>query len=842
MDFKGINLKKFGIILLVLLAVGVCFSDYIEAFGVEVKPDSNKTYVCYDRSNGNFIGTASSASGCKSQGYGQTSVKLIDDVYAYCVNWKLKYYSNSSYVVDDSWKINSKNAIMAGYVINKVNSQGFSSNKAYGRTGAALNTFFADNVNDKGSYDYSSNSEISGYLNDASSYYNSIKGYLTTSLPSPTLTTSNSGVLNYDATNGKYFSGKINISGLVANYGGSNDIVSYTITARASDGSSVDLCTNANGTGCKTGSVDISNRSSDYSFYIFVSGNETFAGKSIVVSIKGNNKSTYYSSILYDDKANDDAQKLLKITDYTISRTVNKSVTLTAPDLVNHRIHAYKVDENGDNLEGATLEIYKGDTSGSPVATNNGNGYDVTYSTPMVAEGNDDFFNFDYYLVEKKAPSGYIVNSSPIKIFEKGTTNSGATLTCYLSSDNGSLQAVNEEYCYPERYVYKCKHPSTSELIDVDASGNCPIIPNEGLEPNGSSDGGVVETQGSDQNVNTEAIGDEIYDVMAAYTKVCYNKEKSQISEVDYCSNKGSYTKVWNGGNGNISIKKPNTKNLVKISKKDITGDKEIVGASLKVCASATYRVDGNNCVAAKTVDGVSMSWISDEVAHSIYGLAAGDYYIVEVTPPNGYIQAKIATEFSINEKGEVTTGGKTITYNDFVANNSSIVIENTLSEFSISKKDITTSKELPGATISICRTYKNDEGESSLLVDQYTGDCVEAVLADGTVATWKSGNEAKIIRGLASGTYYLVERIAPTDYSTAESILFTLNSDGTVSDSKGNNISDKKIVMYDEPLVNKKTGNISMYIVIGVLVGCATIGVLTYMYLRKVGIFKKRV
>ena len=837
MFFKRVNKKVWGFSLFSLLfLVMIVYSvDMAKAATVEVGQDADKTYVCFNRKTGVFTDTASSAAGCKEQGYGQSSVKIINNDYAYCVNWKLKYKSDSKYEAVSSWKDTSENAIKAGFLINyiqEVNGSGYDKNKAYSNAAATLNTLFATKENDSGSYNFSSNSEFSGYLSKADNYYKEVKSYMTKTLPKPTISVDGNPVLSYDDGIEKYFSSKITIGNLYKTYGGDNDIVTYTLSAKAGN-NSVSICSDASGKDCKTGDVSICRDASGndcdvtisekntHSFYIFVDKTSVNEGASITVNIKGSNKSTYYSSVLYDDTVYENTQKLITLKEIPYSRSTNNSEKLLVPGLNNHWIHAYKVDENGDNLEGATLEIYKDVVSGNPVASNNGSGYDVTYTTPTVTDGEDDFYNHDYWLVEKKAPSGFIIGTEPIKIYTKGV-GGGTGLVCYfVDSETGvRTEEKDQEHCYPEKYEYMCQHTTTDDLEPVEEDGNCKTTTSE------------VEPLNNDNEYGINAVENEI-ELNSVYKKVCYNKVEGKISEIDYCSNKGSYTKVWNGGDGNINIKKPNTKNLVKISKQDMANDEELIGASLKVCTENSYNDAGIKCDAGTTVDGIVMSWVSDDTPHSIYGLAVGTYYIVEETPPSGYLQATIATEFSINEKGEVTTGGKTITYDNFVTDNASIVIGNKITEITISKQDMATSKELPGARLSICRTYE-ENGEIQMLVDQYSGDCIEAVLAGGEIATWVSTNKPKEIKGLEPGTYYLVERIAPTDYSTAESILFTLKSDGTLVDKDGVSISDKKITMKDEPIEDKKTGSFSTYVVLGIVLVTLILGGGSYYYINK--------
>ena len=84
-----------------------------------------------------------------------------------------------------------------------------------------------------------------------------------------------------------------------------------------------------------------------------------------------------------------------------------------------------------------------------------------------------------------------------------------------------------------------------------------------------------------------------------------------------------------------------------------------------------------------------------------------------------------------------------------------------------ISKQDVTTGKELPGATLQI--------------IDE-NGNVVEE---------WVSTNEAHFIEGklTAGKEYTLKEIIAPEGYEITNGIKFTVNADGTVTE----------VVMYDE-------------------------------------------
>ena len=89
--------------------------------------------------------------------------------------------------------------------------------------------------------------------------------------------------------------------------------------------------------------------------------------------------------------------------------------------------------------------------------------------------------------------------------------------------------------------------------------------------------------------------------------------------------------------------------------------------------------------------------------------------------------------------------------------------------EISISKKDITNSKELAGASLEL----RNEKGE--------------------LIYAWISTDESFIIKdGLEAGKYTLTEILAPEGYElNKESVTFTVNADGTVNGD---------IVMYNKP------------------------------------------
>ena len=171
----------------------------------------------------------------------------------------------------------------------------------------------------------------------------------------------------------------------------------------------------------------------------------------------------------------------------------------------------------------------------------------------------------------------------------------------------------------------------------------------------------------------------------------------------------------------------------VKISKKDITTKNELPGATLVI-------KDANGNVKA--------SWTSTNEPKYIEGLAAGNYTLCETQAPAGYVLATECIKFKVKADGTVAS---VVMYNKKQ--------DTKVTKVKISKKDITTKEELPGATLVI----KDSNGKE--------------------VEKWVSTNEPKYIEGLAAGNYTICETQAPTGYVLAtECIKFTVKEDGTMS------------------------------------------------------------
>lgn len=785
------------------------------------------TGVCYY-----FNHTTGAYSTTGSGDVGRDCIKKIGNKYAYCTQYRLHIDSNTGYTKDGNWKSDSKKAIVAGMIIDEVNKK-YDGTQAYAMTAAVINTYFNKALNSGSSRNfYSTNKTIKGIYDDVMSKYKNVVLSKNISKPSFKVTDS---VLNY-VSGSTYISDKITLSGLKEYVGESSDKVSYTLSASSTKGT-VNFCTYSNGTGCKS-TVSFKGRKDDYPFYIKVDGAD--ANSTVTVNVKGSNSSNYPTSERYIKTG---SQNLIIGGDFDVKRSTSQSVQLTIPSTTNHRIVGYKVDESGELLNGSSLEIYKDDANNTNnlLASNKDGNSTVSYTSPTTATSDNDFFKHNYYLVEKSSPDGYALDPKSTKTsiytYDPNVNPNTNSVKCYYSSENDATKEVDIERCNFSSYEYKCQASTGGDPINLSDKENCDFTkPDTGDSSGDTSTGGNTESGGTTDNTpsaGSEAGGTTTGETetpttpKVTYEKICYNNtSKKKVDDETFCSEKDKYIKV-SKSSGNIAITKVNVKNNIKISKRAITGDNEVEGATLKICTAATYKDSKEKCEPAKTISDVEMTWISSSTPVEFNGLKQGDYYIVETTPPSGYVIATSATPFNINAAGEVSSGNQTVKDNW-------IIIKNKLNSLTISKTDVANNKELPGATISICSTYTDENGNVKTLDDQYTNECIPVILADGTEATWTSTDQPKVISGLPSGTYYLVEKIAPKGYSTAESIIFTMKSDGTLTDKDGKSLANNKLTMHDKKIQEVKTGMDKLYKVLAILLTVAVLGGVSYYLIIK--------
>ena len=171
-----------------------------------------------------------------------------------------------------------------------------------------------------------------------------------------------------------------------------------------------------------------------------------------------------------------------------------------------------------------------------------------------------------------------------------------------------------------------------------------------------------------------------------------------------------------------------NKTTAIEISKTDITGEKELVGAKLTV-------TDENN----EVID----SWVSTEKTHKIEGLVVGkEYTLKEEIAPNGFV---VATE--IKFKVENTAEIQKVTMIDKVV--------------TMTKQDIG-GNEIEGAELQVI-------DEDNNVVDE-----------------WTSTKEPHRINNLVEGkTYTLIEQYAPDGFVISNEVKFTVTTDKETQEVK---------------------------------------------------------
>lgn len=213
-----------------------------------------------------------------------------------------------------------------------------------------------------------------------------------------------------------------------------------------------------------------------------------------------------------------------------------------------------------------------------------------------------------------------------------------------------------------------------------------------------------------------------------------------------------------------------NIETRVEISKVDATDSKEIVGAHLVI-------KDSNN--------NIKHEWDSDGTTHIVTPmLEPGKYTLTETQAPEGYQMSSEEISFEVKADG--------------------VTIKKTMKNYPdkyvcISKQDVATEKELPGASLVL----KDSKGNTR---DEWN---------------WVSSDTPYLLK-LEPGKYTLTETQAPEGYVLSEeTVEFTVEEDGTVKEP---------VIMYNEKKVEPvSTGSTLIYF--AWIIGAAAIGYSIYYF-----------
>lgn len=821
--------------------------------------------------------------------------KKLDGSIAYCAQFGKKVPSNGvSYSILTGTNAYQKDAFVAGQIITIGRSK-YSGQEQYLYISEALNCYFKYNGYYSAACSDSKISGLVSTAQGYVANYKYTSGSSSSSLPSVNVSYSAALNVDSDASTSSnmiYKSGNVVISGInstkygsVSTANTSSTVPSYTLSISSSaSGSTAQLC---NSSGCLSNGDKIK---ANGTYYIKVTKGGA-SGGSVTLKINGSNNSTYPSAKRWYYTSG--TQRLVTNTSVTITRKVSASATFKYSDVDKYSVSISKVDDSGEILPGASLRLFtaadkNGKTDTVTLCQTSASDEKASCSKSGLTEYDNYKYTSGRYICysESTTPSGYIsidtkceaINlSSATKYYRVNVSTSdeeyvsqseytkavsyeqGTDLQYKFNTDDGVQYNTSKtlyKYTYsdgrsPEYKTTNEEHRHVTNSENGDSEKEEWYIENE--------DGSVV-------NITVSLIEG---------TLVCYNETAGENTNTDYCSGDYSYSYIaFSSGSAVFNV--GNSLNYVNISKRSITGTDEISGAKLSIykaengtCSStlATSKkfvyseyngVEGSdgtsgsdsgedssgntNTSGSETTDvdteegneaggdiaTEGLSWLSSDTSVIVYGLAPGSYCLQEEVAPKGYKKTTTVVQFSMDENGKVTTDSK----DNYDEESNTLFLTNDLTNLSVSKTDVATGKELPGAELSICETNE-DNGKIEMSVDDM-GDCTVVSLASGKLASWTSTDEPYKIEGLRSGTYYLVEKTAPDGYSTAESVLFTLKEDGTLVDANGASLANNKLVMQDSLIKDVKTGDLPIIIIF--IIAFIAFGGFLYYYNGKSG------
>ena len=779
-------------------------------------------------------------------------------------------YKDTNCYGSNNWmtgKVHEKDLIIGGKIVDYIRSKVSGKNARYVRSVMALNTYFYSlkvyestdftSSNSKGKckkapsgtvtcgvVSSSLKSDIKKYISegksDAADVITALKGI---NKPKITVPTSTTLVRNKKKNGDVYYLSKPFKIEADPTKLATGDAVSTSVSVSKLAGTTVQIC-NSNGANC---SSSVSGAGT-YTVMVTLTSGDNVSGN-INVTVTSSATLTYGKINVLCRNAKTKSNQAVSVYGKETKNFSTKNTLVLKVPTAEKELEILKVDENNEPISGASFKLY--DASGTELSLT-ASGASFKYKST------DSLLGKEFNIVEVTAPKGYKISSSRKVEFP---TKDGTS--CYkLASDGETMEEVQgsdaSNYCDS---IKKCL--VDGEVKDVkDGDTTCANYLPE--TPTTGDTTGESTTEGTDDGTTTTDTTEQPQEQHTS-TPVC-TVNNNQV-DMKYCEDPDLYSSVTVNGNS-VLFTFPNVLTDVTISKKDVTGKEEVPGAHLKICTEAEYKKSGNDCTKTQNIKGADLEWVSDVEPKEWSGIGAGKYYIIETLPPSGYKLISTATEFTIDSEGNVKIGNTTMPED-------TIVINNALTEVTISKTDIVTTKELPGAKISICQadlkenigkdenananvndileesdddstdestettetsgtttttetTTSSDESndDESTNPNDYgvvyasDGECLTADLADGSEATWVSGDKPHTVKGLPMGTYYLVEVTAPYGYDIAEKILFKMNAKGELTDIAGNSLKDNKIVMKDAPIKQVKTGNSALIVaVIGALV-----------------------
>ena len=301
-----------------------------------------------------------------------------------------------------------------------------------------------------------------------------------------------------------------------------------------------------------------------------------------------------------------------------------------------------KVDEDGNNLAGATLQILDSNNAVVEEWTSTTEAHEIIGELELGEQ---------YKLHEVSAPTGYI----------KGQDQ---TFTLSKTDNNKVVTMVNKK--------------TSVKIKKVDISDNSALA------------GATLQILDNNQVVEEWTSTTEAYEIKGLTIGKEYTLKETAApagyliaANITFTINEAgritTTAPTTTGTNGETIILLKDRQSKVKISKTDKTSGNLLAGATLQI-------LDNNQVVE---------EWTSTTEPHEIEGLTAGkEYTLRETTAPEGY---KLAadTKFTIDETGRITTTGTT-------SSDGTLIVKDEKTKVKINKVDVSSGEALQGAHLQI--------------------------------------------------------------------------------------------------------------------------------------------
>ena len=405
-------------------------------------------------------------------------------------------------------------------------------------------------------------------------------------------------------------------------------------------------------------------------------------------------------------------------------------------------IKLHKVNENGENLQGAEFEVVR-DRSGAVV------GKLTTDSNGNANLG--DLLRDDYTIREVTPPTGYDKLTEEIKI---GSQDFG-------TDKSVSREIVNKKTVTEQDVTFKKVDPNGKEIPGAQLK----IYKGDHVD---QEEAPVADWTSEENTSKVIKLSPGTYTLTEANAPAGYQYVEDITFTVGANGTvalvkKGAEDTVQAAGSIlTITDKEDNSPKAITFSKVNLGGT-EIAGAQIKIFKG--------NKAQGQAVE----SWTSEANQPKEINLEPGTYTFHEEAAPTGYLKVTDIT-FQVKHDGtvEVTNVGE----KDSKGENNKVVTDGATLKVTDkdddSERDVTikkvdpNGKEIPGAKLKL-----------------YKGSRIRPEAKP--LAEWTSeANASKVVK-LAPGTYSLKESLAPAGFVAVEDVKFTVHSDGTITvDAKG--------------------------------------------------------